>query len=98
MRVKAASADLHLQAAPAGVRQRLDSHLPGHGRRVAERGVEAVRHDIKAGVRGAGIGRAERVKLLDGAIGVHHDQRARQQPESFHFAGVPEDELDQLAE
>ena len=60
--------------------------------------VKAARHDVEAGVGGAGIGRAERVKLLDRPVRVDHDQRARQQPEPLHFAGIPEDKLDKLAE
>jgi hypothetical protein len=51
-----------------------------------------------AGVSGTGIRRAERVKLLDGAVGVDHDQRARQEPDALYLAGMAEDELDELTE
>jgi hypothetical protein len=65
---------------------------------VIERVVEAAGCDVQAGVGGAGIAGAERVELLDGAIGVDHDQRARQQAEALHRAGLAEHELDELAE
>ena len=35
---------------------------------------------MQASVCGAGIGGTERVELLDRAIGVDHDQSARQEP------------------
>lgn len=36
--------------------------------------------------------------MLDGPVGVDHDQRARQQPDALHLAGIAEDELDKLTE
>jgi hypothetical protein len=98
VRVQAAAADLHHRAGQALRRKRAHPDLPGHRRRVVEGVVEAARHDVQAGVRGTGIGRAERVELLDSAVGVNHDQRARQQPEPFHLAGIAQNELDKLAE
>jgi hypothetical protein len=60
--------------------------------------VEAARHHVETSVGSPGIARAERVELLNGAVGVDHDQRARQQPQAFYFGRMPEDELDQLTE
>jgi len=60
--------------------------------------VEAARHDVQADVGRAGIGRAQRVELLDRAVCVDHDQRARQQPEPLGLARMAKHELDQLAE
>jgi hypothetical protein len=50
-----------------------------------------------------GVGRAfvagtQRVEFLDGAIGIHHHQGARQQPQAFDGTRLAEDELDELAE
>ena len=98
MRVQAAAADLHHGAGVALERQCVGTQLPGHRRRMVEGVVEATRHDVQACVGGTRIGGAERVELLDGAIGVDHDQRARQQPEPLHRAGMAEYELDKLAE
>lgn len=98
MRVEPAAADLHHRAGQALRRERVGSDLPRHRRRVVEGSVEAVRHDVQAGVRRTGVGRAERVELLDGAVGVDHDQGARRDPESLHRARLAEHELDQLAE
>ena len=53
---------------------------------------------MQPGVGGAGVGGTQRVELLDGAIGIDHDQGAGQQPEAFHRTRLAEDELDELAE
>jgi hypothetical protein len=98
VRVQAAAADVHHRAGTALGRQRIDADLPGHRRRVVKRVVEAARHDVKAEIGGAGIGRAERVELLDGAIGIDDDQGAWQQPEPLHLTRKAEYELDELAE
>jgi hypothetical protein len=98
VRVQAPTADVHHRAGTTLGRQGIDADLPRHRRRVVERVVEAARHDVKAEVGGAWIGRAERVELLDGAIGVDDDQRARQQPEPLHLTREAEYELDELAE
>ena len=75
VRVKAAAADLHHLAGPALLGQGVDADLPGDRRGMVQRVVEAAGGDVQAGVGGAGIGGAERVELLDGAIGVDHDER-----------------------
>lgn len=80
VRVKAAAADLHHLAGPALLGQGADTHLPGDRGGMFQGVVEAARVDVQAGVRGARIGGAERVELLDSAIGVDDDDRARQQP------------------
>ena len=98
VRVEPAAADLHHRAVQALRRERAGADLPGHRRRVVEGIVEAVRHDVQAGIRRTRIGRTERVELLDRAVGIDHDQRARQQPESLHRARLAKHELDQLAE
>jgi hypothetical protein len=98
VRVQAAAADLPRLAGLALIRQGSRANLPGNRRRMVKGLIEAARHDVQPGVGGAGISRAERVKLLDRAVGVDHDQRAREQPEALHLAGVTENELDQLAE
>jgi hypothetical protein len=98
VRVQAAAADPHHRALQARLGKRVKPDLPGHSRRVIEGVVEAVRHDFEAGVGGALIGGAERVELLDRAIGIDHDQRARQQPEPLHVSRIAENELDHLAE
>lgn len=98
VRVQAAAADIHHRAGPALRGQRVHPDLPGHRRRMVKRVVEAARHDVKSRVRGTGVGRAERVKLLDGPVGVDYRQRARQQPEALHLAGLAQHELDQLTE
>ena len=98
VRVQATAAGLHDRAGTALGRERVGADLPGDGRRVVKDVVKAVRHDVKAGVGRAGIGGAERVELLNGAIGIDDNQRAWQQPEPLHCARLPEDQLDKLAE
>ena len=80
VRVKAATADLHHRAGPALLRQGAGADLPGDRRGMVQRVVEAAGRDAQASFRGAGIGGAERVELLDRAIGVDHDDGARQEP------------------
>ncbi len=80
VRVKAATADLHHLAGPALLRQGSGADLPGDRRGMVQRVVEAAGRDVQASVGGAGIGGAERVELLDRAIGVDHDDGARQEP------------------
>jgi hypothetical protein len=98
VRVQAAAADIHHRAGPALSAKRVRPDLPGYRCRVVKRAVEAAGRDVQAHVGGTGIGGAERVELLDRAVGVDHHQRAWQQPESLHLAGLAEYELDQLAE
>jgi hypothetical protein len=98
VRIQAAAADFHHRAGQALGGQRTDSELPGHRCRVLESAVEPAGHDIQAQVGGTGVGRAERVELLDGPVGVDHYQRAWQQPEALHLTGMAEDKLDQLTE
>jgi hypothetical protein len=98
MRVEAAPADLHDRAGPALRTERVSADLPGHRRRVVKGVVEAGRHDFEAGVGCAWIGGAEGVELLDAAVGVDHEQRARQQTEPLHLARTAEYERDELAE
>jgi hypothetical protein len=98
VRVQAAAADFQHRAGQALGGQRAGSELPCHRRRVLKSAVEAVGHDIQAQVGGTRVGRAKRVELLDGTVGVDHYQRAWQQPEALHFTGMAEDELDQLTE
>jgi hypothetical protein len=80
VRVKAAAADLHYLAGQALLGQGADADLPGDRSGMFQRVVEAAGDDVQAGVGSAGIGGAERVELLDGAVSVDHDKRARQQP------------------
>ena len=98
VRIKAAAANLHDLAFRALLRQRVNPDLPGHRRGMVKGVVEVARHDIQASVGRTGISRAERIKLLDGAVCVDHDQRARQQPNPLHLTGPAKDELDDLAE
>ncbi len=98
VRIQAAAADLHHRTFLALRRQGVGADLPGDRCRVVKDVVEAAGHDVEAGVGGTGIGGAERVELLDRAIGVDHDQRARHQPEPLYLARTAEDELDKLAE
>jgi hypothetical protein len=80
VRVKAAAADLHHRAGPALLGQGVDADLPGDRGGMFQGIIEAAGVNVQAGVRGAGIGGAERVELLDSAIGFDDDDRARQQP------------------
>jgi hypothetical protein len=98
VRVQAAAADLHHRTFLALRGQGVGADLPGDRCRMVEDVVEAAGHDVKAGVGGTRIGRAERVELLDRAVGVDHYQRARHQPEPLHLARTAENELDKLAE
>jgi hypothetical protein len=98
VRIQAATADLHHLAGSALRRQGVGPDLPGHRGRVVQRIVEAAGRDVQPDVGGAGIRRAERVELLDGAIGVDRDERARQEPKSLYRARAAEHELDKLAE
>jgi hypothetical protein len=56
MRVQATAADLHHRAGLAERRERFRADLPGHRRRMVKGVVEAVRHDVQAGVGGTGVG------------------------------------------
>jgi hypothetical protein len=98
VRIKAAAADLHDRAGQALGSERVHADLPGHCCRVVKRVIEAARPDGESGVGGAWIGRAERVQLLDGPVGVDDGQGTRQQPESLESAGLAEHQLDQFAE
>src|SRR5690349_16230659 len=80
VRVKAAAANLHYLAGLALRGQGADADLPGDRRGMFQCVVEAAGADVQAGVGSTGIGGAERVELLDGAISVDHDKRTRQQP------------------
>jgi hypothetical protein len=80
VRVQATAAYLHHRTGLALCRQGSGPDLPGNGGGVAQGVVEGVRSDMQAGVRRARIAGTERVEFLDGAIGVHHHQGARQQP------------------
>lgn len=80
VRVKAATADIHHLAGPALRRQGVGADLPGDRCGMVQRVVEAAGRDVQACVRCTGIGGAERVELLDRAIGVDHDDGARQEP------------------
>ena len=98
VRVKAAAANLHDLAGPALLGQGAGADLPGDRRGMFQCVVEAAEVDVQAGVGCPGIGGAERVELLDGAISVDHDNRTRQQPYSFDRARLAQHELDELAE
>src|SRR5215813_2398377 len=98
VRVKATTADVHYLAGLALLRQGSYANLPGNRCRVVQRVVEAARGDVQAGVRGAGIGGAERVELLDRAIGVDHDDGAGRKPQSFYRSWLAKHKLDKLAE
>jgi tetratricopeptide (TPR) repeat protein len=98
MRVQAATADLQHRTALAARRQRAGPELPRHGGGVIQHGIEGVGEDVPPGVGGAGIGRAQRVELLDGPVRLDDDQRAGRQPEPFHRTGLTQDELDHFAE
>jgi hypothetical protein len=52
---------------------------------------------MQPGVGGSRIGGAQRVELPDRAIGIDHDQGARQQADSLEAASLAEDQLDKLA-
>jgi hypothetical protein len=56
VRVQATAADLHHRAGLAQRRERFRANLPGHCRRMVKGVVEAVRHDVQAGVGGARVG------------------------------------------
>jgi len=80
VRVKAAAADLSHLAGLALRGQGVDTDLPGYRGGMFHCVVETVGGYVQAGVCSTGIGGAERVELLDRAIGVDHDDRAGQQP------------------
>jgi hypothetical protein len=96
--VQAPAADLHDRTGPALVRQGVLADLPGHRGRVLQRIVEGIIEYIQAGTGRKGIGRVQRVELLDGSVGIDHDERARLQPESVRTAPAAEDKLDHLTE
>jgi hypothetical protein len=96
--VQAAAADPHDWTGPALFRQRVLADLPGHRRRVLQRVVKGAIEYVQAGTGGKGIGRVQRVELLNGSVGVDHDKRTRLQPESVCAALPAEDELDHLSE
>lgn len=98
VRVEAAAADLHDRAGPALLGQGADADLPGDRGGMFQCVIEAAGAHVQAGVGGAGISRAERVELLDGAVRVDHDHRTRQQSQSFDRARLAQHELDELAE
>ncbi len=80
------------------LRQGAGADLPGDRRGMVQRVVEALGRDVQASVRGTRIGGAEGVELLDRAIGVDHDDGARQESQSFDRAWLAEHELDEFAE
>ena len=98
VRIKTASTDLHHLAGSALLGQGADADLPGDRGGMFQCVVEATGGDVQTGVRSAGIGGAERVELLDSAVGVDHDDRARQQPKSFNRPRLTQHKLDELAE
>ena len=98
VRVQATTADAHHLAITALRGQGFGADLPGHRGGVVKRVVEAVRRYVQARVGGPRVGRAERVELLDGTIGVDDDDRARQQAQAVYGAVLAQDELDELAE
>ena len=98
VRVQASAADLQHRTGLALCRQGGGPDLPGDGGGVTEGVVEAVRSDMQPGVGSARVAGTERVEFLDGAIGVHHHQGARQQPKALDGTRLAEDELDKLAE
>ena len=53
---------------------------------------------MQARVGRTGIRRTERIELLDGTVGVDHDERAGQQPKPLYRARLAEHELDELTE
>ena len=63
-----------------------------------QRVVKGVIGNVEPEVSGTGIGRAQRVKLLDGAVGVDHDKRARLQTQSLHGAMAVKYQLNHLGE
>ena len=80
------------------MRQGSGADLPGDRRGMVQRVVEAAGRDVQGSVRCTGIGGAERVELLDRAIGVDHDDGARQESQSLDRAWPAEHELDELGE
>lgn len=91
VRVEAAAAYVHDRATLALRGKRGRPYLTGYRGRMVQGGVEVVRHHIQADVGRAGVRRAERVELLDGPVGIDHDQRARQQSKALHLSRVTQD-------
>src|SRR5690242_21755786 len=88
MRVEAAAADTQHRTLLALHGQGVDTDLPGHRGRMAEGRVEGVGADVQSGLGRALVGGAQRVELLDGAVGVDHDKRARSQAKALDRARV----------
>lgn len=65
VRVQATTADLHDRAGPAQRRQGVGSDLPGYRRGVIQCVIKAAGCDVQASIGGAGVGRTQRVELLD---------------------------------
>jgi len=98
VRIKTAAADPHDRTRLALRRQGVCPDLPGNGGGMVEGSIEGIGEDMPSGVCGAGIGRAQRIELLNGTVGLHDDEGARLQAEPLHRAGLAQDELDQLGE
>jgi hypothetical protein len=96
MRVQAAAADPHDRAGLAPGRQGADAKLPGDRGGMRERVIEGTGHDVQTSIGRAGIRRAQRVELLDGSVGVDHDEGAGLQAEPFDGSLAAEHELDHL--
>ncbi len=98
MRVQAAAAYLHHRAGSALRREGISPDLPGYRGRVVKGVIEGTGGHVQAGVGGTRVSGTERVKLLDGAIGIDHYDGAREEAEPLHRAGLAEHQLDKLAE
>jgi hypothetical protein len=96
--VQAPAADLHDGTGPARFGQGVLTELPGHRGGMVERGIEGIGDHVQAGVRGAAIGRAQRVELPYGPVRLDNDERAGQQPEPFCRARPTEYQLDHVDE
>lgn len=96
MRVQAAAADPHDRAGLALGRQCVAAKLPGDRGGMHERVIEGTGHDVQTGIGRAGICRTQRVELLDGSVGVDHDEGAGFQAEPFDGSRPAEHELDHL--
>ena len=55
---------------------------------MVEGSIEGIGENMPSGVCGAGIGRAQRIELLNGTVGLDDDQRARLQAEPLCRAGL----------
>ena len=98
MRVETAAADPQHRTLLALRGQGVGTYLAGHRGRMAERRVEGVGADVQSGLGRAIIGGAQRVELLDGAVGVDHDQRARRQAQPLDRTRVTQYQLVELGD